>query len=254
MIRLYWYKKKPNFGDELSPTICKMLSGQEVEYAENFESCDILAIGSILEHIKNPLFKGYIWGSGFISRDSAVEPLSNAVFKAVRGRLTAEKLSLGNNAILGDPGLLAHMLSTSTRQTTELGFIPHFVDNRNKKITWIASNSDNMKLIDIQAGIESVIKEVSDCRYIVASCLHGLILADSLGIPNAWMQLSDKVIGKGFKFMDYYSAYGIHNPTPISIHWWDSARSLKRKIGAWRRPGIANLQARLRESFPYLEG
>lgn len=251
MIRLYWYKNKPNFGDELSPIICKMLSGREVEYTDNFESCDILAIGSILEHIKNSLFKGYVWGSGFISHDSAFKPLPSAVFKAVRGRLTAEKLNLGGGANLGDPGLLAHMLATSTRQTTELGLIPHFVDRSNKKINWIANNSDNIKLIDIQAGVDSVIKEVSDCRYIVASCLHGLILADSLGIPNAWMQLSDRVIGKGFKFKDYYSVYGIHDPKPISIHWWDSAKTLKRKIGIWHRPGIVDLQNGLINSFPY---
>lgn len=254
MIRLYWYNKKPNFGDELSPVICKMLSGQEIEYTESFESCDILAIGSILEHVKDSSFQGYVWGSGFISGASDVGPLSNAVFKAVRGRLTAEKLNLGGNVSVGDPGLLAHMLYPSNRQTTEIGLIPHFVDSQNKKLTWIAKNSDNIKIIDIQAGIFSVVKEVSDCRFIVASCLHGLILADALGIPNSWMQLSDKVIGKGFKFRDYYSVFGIHNPKPISVHWWDSAKSIKRKIGKWHRPGIGDLQKGLINSFPYRHG
>lgn len=251
MIKLYWYNKKPNFGDELSPVICKILSGQEVEYTDNFEVCDILAIGSILEHVKDPSFKGRIWGSGFISSDSVAKPLPNATFNAVRGRLTAEKLNMGSNVTVGDPGLLAYMLYPSIRQTTEIGFIPHFVDRGNKKLTWIAKNSDNIKIIDIQAGISSVIKEVSDCRYIVASCLHGLILADSLGIPNAWMQLSDRVIGKGFKFRDYYSAFGIHNPRPISVGWLDSAKSIKRKIGNWHRPGIGELQKGLINSFPF---
>ncbi|MGE0351569.1 polysaccharide pyruvyl transferase family protein [Hydrogenophaga sp.] len=252
MIRLYWYNKKPNFGDQLSPVLCRMLSGQDVEYTGNFELCDLVAIGSVLEHLSNSAFSGIVWGAGFIAKNSNFELKSRPSFRAVRGELTAKRLALGKEVVLGDPGLLAHILAPNVRQSTELGIIPHFVDNKNKKISWIAANRDNVKLIDIQAGIDFVIKEVSDCRYIVASCLHGLILADALGIPNAWVRLSDKVIGDGFKFRDYYSVYGIHDPKPIPLRWWDSAKSIKKKIGSCRRPNVVSLQQRLRESFPYL--
>ena len=44
MIRLYWYNKKPNFGYQLSPVLCRMLSGQDVEYTGNFELCDLVGI------------------------------------------------------------------------------------------------------------------------------------------------------------------------------------------------------------------
>lgn len=252
MIRLYWYNNKPNFGDQLSPVLCQMLAGQDVEYSDDFELCDLVAIGSVLEHLSNSAFRGVVWGSGFISKDSDFDLQSHPSFRAVRGELTARRLSLGKEVVLGDPGLLAHLLAPNVRQSTELGIIPHFVDSKNKKISWIAANSDNVKLIDIQAGVDSVIKEVSGCRYIVASCLHGLILADALGIPNGWVELSDKVIGDGFKFRDYYSVYGIHDPRPIPLRWWDSARSIKRKIGSCRRPNVAILQKKLRDSFPYL--
>lgn len=252
MVRLYWYNKKPNFGDELSPVICGMLSGQDIVYTDDFDTCDLVAIGSILEHVKVPAFKGNIWGTGFISEASVFGSGSRAVVRAVRGRLTAQKLGLGKHVVLGDPGLLADLLAPGGRQTTEVGIIPHFVDKESKKISWLAANRDNVKLIDIQAGVESVVKEVSDCRYIVASCLHGLILADALGIPNAWVQLSDKVIGGSFKFRDYYSVYGISDPRPIPLRWWDSAESIRKRIGSYRRPGLARLKEKLRDSFPYI--
>lgn len=253
MIKLYWYNKKPNFGDELSPVICGLLSGQSIEYENDFRSCDLVAIGSILEHIDTSVFRGSIWGAGFISNDSSLVSNLLADVRAVRGKLTAQKLGLAKSVVLGDPGLLACFLAPNVRQTTEVGIVPHFVDSQNKKISWIARNSDNIKLIDIQAGVESVIKEVSDCRFIIASCLHGLILADALGIPNSWVQLSDRVIGGSFKFSDYYSVYGIHEPKPMRLHWWDSARSIKRKVGVCARPNLTSLQRWLKESFPCLK-
>ena len=46
--------------------------------------------------------------------------------------------------------------------------------------------------------------------------MHGLIAADSLGIPNQWFALSEQVIGNGYKFADYYSVFEI-NPKSIDV-------------------------------------
>ena len=41
----------------------------------------------------------------------------------------------------------------------------------------------------------------------MSSALHGLICADSLGIPNQHIILGEKVVGGEYKFKDYYSVF-----------------------------------------------
>lgn len=45
------------------------------------------------------------------------------------------------------------------------------------------------------------------CKCVLSSSLHGLIVADALGVPNRRIVLSDKIIGGDLKFDDYYSVY-----------------------------------------------
>ncbi len=63
----------------------------------------------------------------------------------------------------------------------------------------------------------AVIKQIAECECIVSSSLHGLIIADSLGIPNIHVKVTNNLLGDGFKFDDYYSAYHLPH-TLIDIY------------------------------------
>ena len=94
--------------------------------------------------------------------------------------------------------------------------IPHFVDSKNILIkTHIQIN--NSIILNINSNPIEFIRSLLKCKNILSSGLHGLIVADSLGIPNMRMIVSDKIIGGDYKFRDYYSAYNLEIPPYIDL-------------------------------------
>ncbi len=59
-------------------------------------------------------------------------------------------------------------------------------------------------MIDICSGEKEFINELLEVENVISSSLHGLIMADAYGIPNARVNISNKLIGGDFKFKDYY--------------------------------------------------
>ena len=53
-------------------------------------------------------------------------------------------------------------------------------------------------------------KKIAECETVISSSLHGLIAADSFGIPNLQMVLSNNIVGGLFKYNDYYSVFKTH--------------------------------------------
>ena len=67
-------------------------------------------------------------------------------------------------------------------------------------------SDDRVKLIDVFDSAESIVRQSLECELIASSSLHGLILADTLEIPNYWLRLNGEVVKDGFKFYDYFSS------------------------------------------------
>jgi pyruvyltransferase len=156
------------------------------------QDASIVATGSILELVPAE-FSGVVLGAGAMYENSALTH-PHADIRLLRGPLTAAKYSI--DSPLGDPGLVAVDFIDRQEKTYPLGIVPHFVDKE------MRSRYPDAHYINIFAPPKDFIQEVDRCEHIITSSLHGVITADSLGVPRKIEQHSD-VLGNGFKFRDY---------------------------------------------------
>jgi len=204
-VSAYWWIGVKNFGDLLTPVLLKSYGHTPVLVPPG--KCSVVSTGSILGMIQGD-YSGVILGSGLLSPEHA-KSFPNANIVAVRGELTRDLIGAPQSTILGDPGILScQLLKQRERKTAVVGIVPHYADRSDRRITDIAHRyPGQVRIINVQRSPSKVIREIDRCAHILSSSLHGLIAADSLGIPNGWIELSGRVAGNGFKFRDYYSAY-----------------------------------------------
>lgn len=220
-INLYWWseiyiqkKDKENYGDLLGKYLVEKISGNPVRWYNRKKfrffkpSKTIYAtIGSILGHIQS---NWTVWGSGIISENDIVP---NANFLAVRGPQSRKYLmSLGYQVpeVYGDPGLLLPDFYNpkNIEKKYEVGIIPHYNDFR--RVKEIYCNLDAVKVIDLMTNdIEGTTREILECRNIISSSLHGIIISHAYQIPAVWIRFSDNVFGDGIKYRDYFESVGI---------------------------------------------
>jgi pyruvyltransferase len=214
-IPLMWCEGR-NWGDALSPYLVRLISGKEVVLRTSLHQRRFLAIGSILGDANE---YAEVWGSGFIHENDRVREIPRKVH-AVRGPLTRDLLlRQGVNCpeVYGDPALLLpRFFNPELEKRYAVGIIPHYIDKGNP---WLRQfvHDPQVRIIDIEAGIEDFVRDLKSCEVILSSSLHGLICADSYGVPNAWIQLSADVVGGDFKFRDYRASIGAVEPIALTI-------------------------------------
>jgi pyruvyltransferase len=214
-VPLSWSRGK-NWGDALSPVIVELLSGKPALHLAGLHHDRYLVIGSILGGANE---RAEVWGSGFIRQDESVIGRPRAVY-AVRGPLSRAlllKQDIECPAVYGDPALLLpRFYNPKVPKRYSVGVIPHYMD---KGCTWLERyrHDAQVLILDIESGVPDVVRAVKSCEVIISSSLHGLICADAYGVPNAWVQFSENVVGGDFKFRDYFLSIGAGEPTPVRI-------------------------------------
>lgn len=141
---------------------------------------------------------------------------------AVRGFKTKERLERIfqtnlTGIALGDPGLLASTLINidKTPKKYEVGIIPHYIEKNLDSFKTLQKGIPNSVLLDVQKPPLETLKAMAECKTILSSAMHGLIISDGLGIPNLRIKASKRLAEEtNWKFEDYYSIYGI---TPYSF-------------------------------------
>ena len=208
-MKIYYWNARKNFGDALTSLLLKKFCKLDSQWSTP-DKADLVMVGSILEHLPQN-FNGVIAGTGKLHIDSNLK-FPNAKILGVRGRLTAKQLGLKGGYVLGDAGLLATELVPLENKVYNLGLVPHWSDKTLEKDPRFTKY--NPKIIRVADDPLKVIKEISQCRKIVASSLHGIITADAFNIPRR-IEIAPDMINKPkqeggvFKWLDYQSSLGM---------------------------------------------
>lgn len=253
-IKLFWWNKTPNFGDAISPLLVSRLSGCPVEWAEPSKA-DIFAVGRIMFQIRvgalnqNRKRPPLVWGSGTMSPIST-DFIEKADIRLVRGPFTATLLGL-NSTEFGDPGLLAcDLLDDRPENNSKVGVVLHHSQVQNQKFRQLIEAIDNAVLIDPRDEPLDVVKRIAECKFVLSSSLHGLIVADAFGVPNTWI-IPDGIHREArLKFFDYFASVGRLMGSPIQFNQIkDFIEGNKFTEFTWEE-GVSQRQADLRKNFP----
>lgn len=209
MYKVWWWAKNNNFGDLLTKNLLDYYD-IKFEFAESFKQANLISIGSIVSKARK---NTHVLGSGILSLKE--RPPSNANYHFVRGPYTRNRiLELGGNCpeIYGDPAMLLPLFCEESKKEHDVGIVPHYVDYEHVKQTY-----PNYKIINVlNTDPLLVAKEITKCRKIISTSLHGIITAHAYNIPAAWVKFSDKLAGDDIKFYDHYACAN-ENPSLSTV-------------------------------------
>jgi pyruvyltransferase len=178
--------------------------GHKIHLVEN-PFCNerkLLGIGSILNYAKN---NDIIWGTG----RNGIKPSHEHQFiyldvRAVRGPLTRQFLlekGIDCPEVYGDPTLLLPLLFPEFKKqenpSKEYVIIPHFSDEH------LFLNDPNF--VSVKENWQEVVKKILHSKFVIASALSGVIVAEALGIPARLLIIDNAGNTENlFKYEDYY--------------------------------------------------
>lgn len=230
-IKLFFYRsstENTNFGDELAVTVVEYVTGRRCRSTSRHR-CELIAVGSILDKFvkKKDVFRHRlrslvrprtcVWGSGLGVEQARVLPREHLDFLAVRGKLTKAAFGITEDIPLGDPALLVGEIIQAQEKRYPIGIIPHHTDTDHPFVAEFLEQNPGAIRIDVAQPPMEVVRTIGECRAIVSSSLHGLIVADALGIPNGRIVLHGRINGGSFKFRDYASAIGRADIAPLPL-------------------------------------
>lgn len=190
-----------------------------------------------------------IWGSGIYPPQSRLEAFLQKLsrrkldIRAVRGPLTKQVLEkYGHQCpnIYGDPAILMPLIyNPNLEKKYDYIVIPQFIKEKQFRSDHptehiISMNTDDYKY---------VIDEIVSSKMVYTSSLHGIILAESYGVPAVLYRGLE--LYKDFKFLDYYYSTGRTNIT-IAESFEEALKMEPQPL-----PDLSKMRQDLFDTFPY---
>ncbi|WP_369140402.1 polysaccharide pyruvyl transferase family protein [Modestobacter versicolor] len=191
-----------NFGDLLGPMVVQELL-RRAGLGTAVADARLLSIGSVLHFARDG---DVVWGSG-VNGKSLDAPVTarRLDVRAVRGPRTREVLQQHGIAVpevYGDPGLLVgrlwprgSLLRPGPR--TPVTVVPNLHDAPALRGT--------PGFLDPRTDVGEVLARIANSDLVVGSSLHGVVVAESFGIPARLVRPGAEPL---FKYEDYYAGTG----------------------------------------------
>lgn len=270
-----YYAKLPNMGDLLNELIIRDIFNYDL-VRHTPSTCELSVIGSGMDcFLKStymyPKFwsvwqeyqakfsreRVNVWCTGFIYYERNTTGFYRDMnFHSVRGKLTKARIEKMLNKSFdiptGDGGLIAsYLVKRPVEKKYKVGIIPHFAEQDHVAFKKLKQKYPNATTINLREDPLKVVEKIAACELIVSSSLHGLIVADSFGIPNQWVIVSNKLKGDNFKFDDYYSAFDLKS-NPLDLNKAEMP-TINQIIDNYRvSPEMVELKKQqLLEAFPF---
>ncbi|PML04857.1 hypothetical protein BCT86_14445, partial [Vibrio breoganii] len=211
-LNIYFWRKTryPNLGDELAKLIIERRLNVKVNRT-GINNADCIIVGSILERAFKGATSGLsVFGCGFMDTPKELLTDLNLNIVSVRGYLTKSILEKYDYSCdyIGDIGLVVdELLDTSDLvKKHQVTLIPHHNHFDTYK-SIIKKLNLPYNLIDLRTyNLDFVLMEIACSELVISQSLHGLVMADSLAIPNVWLKKERLHRGDDFKFKDYFSS------------------------------------------------
>ena len=238
-----------NLGDALSAVVVAALAGVPVRHAHFDRPCErLVGVGTIGHAQKNGIL--HVWGTGFDPTRNAVKPdLGHFIappdttfnIHAARGPRSAALLHAAGltsgPCAHGDPVWLLPRIwpMTDVPKTTDIGVIVHITELEAlrpdaalraayRRYALPEDLQGSIRIINTLTeptldALKAKVAEIAACRMILSTSLHGLVLAETYGIPCAWfstegrgtgssLDLSDHTIKIDHRMRDFYLGAG----------------------------------------------
>ncbi|MCS0500788.1 polysaccharide pyruvyl transferase family protein [Ancylobacter mangrovi] len=202
-----------NLGDALSPVMVALLSGKPIVHqAHDANSVRMAAVGTIAQNLKNGDVS--VWGTGssrYINTGGEGErvpfhpdPGTRYRIHATRGPVSRGLLGGEDNAVgkpvYGDPvWALPRFYNPPVEKKWELGVIVHLSDLVDRSLDAQPREAysryhipdefkDSVRIINTltevsAASMREKLDEILSCKRLVSTSLHGMVFAESYGIP-----------------------------------------------------------------------
>jgi pyruvyltransferase len=206
-IHLEWWSETKNVGDMLSVVIYDwMLASKNLRpKSADQQHRRLLGLGSIIGQRE---YDAIIWGSGLHRQSTIahVEDFKKIIrydIRAVRGPKTREVLlNSGYDCpeVYGDPAiLLPWIICSDFEKKWEVSYIAHYLQKGKESVP------EGVHVIDVQnTSPQDFIQQIGQSKKVISSSLHGLIVAETYGVPAIFLAKGMKE--EIFKYEDWYAS------------------------------------------------